>query len=91
VVELLNYLNLAFQDKRAYLKLINVPIIMYVAQQAKGMGVEPKEFAEKIDSFFMDVQSGKNDEYSIACQQGSAKKANVQTRLSNMSKILGDK
>jgi len=90
VLELLSYLNLAFPDKRAYLKLINVPIIMYVAQQAKGNGLDAKEFGEKVDEFFLGVKEGEHEDYSLACQQGSAKKANVQARLASMSEILGN-
>ncbi|MDR2572283.1 MAG: DUF262 domain-containing protein [Oscillospiraceae bacterium] len=88
VVALLSYLNMAFPDKRAYLKLISVPIIMYVAQQAKERGMEPKDFAEKIDDFFLGLKEGQHEDYNVAMRQGSAKKANVQARLASMSKIL---
>jgi len=88
IVELISYVNTAFPDKRAYLKLINVPIIMRVAQKAKAQGMDAKDFGEKIDEFFVDVKDGKNEEYSTACQAGSAKKANVQARLKSMMKVL---
>jgi hypothetical protein len=87
LVDLLSYVNQAFPYKRAYLKIINIPIIMRVAQDAKNM-VDAKEFGEMVDKFFLEIQSGKHEEYSLACQQGSAKKANVQARLASMLKIL---
>ena len=89
IVELLGYLDNAFPEKRAYLKLINVPVIMYAAQQAKGNGLDAKDFGEKVDEFFLAVKEEKNEEYSTAMRQGSAKKANVQTRRDSILKILG--
>ena len=88
IVELLSYLNNAFVDKRAYLKLINIPIIMYAAQKAKEKGMKPEKFGEKVDEFFLAVKEDKNEDYSIAMRQGSAKKANVQIRRDSMLKIL---
>ena len=88
IVELLSYLNNAFPDKRAYLKLISVPIIMYTAQKAKEKGMDAQEFGEKVDEFFLEVKEERNEEYSTAMRQGSAKKANVQIRRDSMLKIL---
>jgi pyruvate-formate lyase-activating enzyme len=61
---------------------------MRAAELAKNNGMNEKEFGQRIDEFFVDVKAGKNEEYNLACQQGSAKKANVQSRLSCMSRIL---
>ena len=88
VVGLLSYLNMAFPDKRAYLKLISVPIIMNVAKKAKTKGMDAKDFGEKVDNFFLEMKEGKHEDYNLACRSGSAKKANVQARLASMSKIL---
>jgi len=88
IVELLSYLNNAFPDKRAYLKLINVPVIMYAAQKAKEKSMDPQEFGEKVDEFFLEVKEERNEEYSVAMRQGSAKKANVQARRDGILTIL---
>jgi len=88
VVDTINFMNTAFPNKRSYLKLINLPIIMRVAELAKNNGMDEKVFGQKIDEFFVDVKAGKDEEYNLACQQGSAKKSNVKSRLFAMSKIL---
>ena len=90
VTELLNYIYEAITEKRAYLKLIHLPVMLYVAQQAMENAVLAESLLEAFDNFFMEIIDGKNEEYSFACQQGSAKKANVQLRQKNMSKILDD-
>ena len=88
VSDLLDYLFETITAKRAYLKLIHLPTILYVAQQAINKRIKPEALLEAFDNFFIDVNNGNNPEYSLACQQGSAKKVNVQSRLKNMSKIL---
>lgn len=89
IEELLDYISEAISEKRAYLKVIHLPIMLFVAQKAKEVGTGTETFAEKLDNFFLEIGNDKAHEYSIACQQGVAKKANVQTRFESMLEILG--
>ena len=84
--DILDYLYFAIPEKRAYLRAVHVPIIMHVARKAKNAGVMQLEFGEKLDNFFL----SRNEEYAAASLQGSARKANIQTRVRIMSEILND-
>lgn len=88
VESIFDYLDKAIEKKRAYLKLINMPSLMYVAKEAMDKGMEPPTFGEKVDNFFHDVKTGLNPDYQAACMSGSVKKANIQTRVELLSKIL---
>ena len=82
--KLLDYLHSAITEKRPYLRLMHVPVIMHLAQQAMAKKMAPELFGTKLDNFFM----SKNEEYKEASMQGSSKKANIQTRVRTMSSIL---
>ena len=88
--QLLDYLFEAIPKKFGYLKQIHIPIIMRVAEKAMASKMPANDFKDRLDIFFMDYEEGKQEEYAVACRQGSAKKANVQTRLQVMSGILKD-
>ena len=83
VVEVMEYLDAALPEKRQYLKKLHVPVVMYVAQQAKENGVSPAEFGARLDAFF--ETAAENAEYVEACTSGSAKRSNVQTRVRILS------
>jgi hypothetical protein len=91
VASILDYLDTAIEKKRAYLKLINMPIMMFVAKKAIDKGMEPNTFGERVDEFFHDVKTIPNHDYQIACMSGSAKKANIQQRVDLLSTILDTK
>jgi hypothetical protein len=86
VKKVLDYLQLAMPKKRAYLKIVHMPIMMHVAQKAMEQDIAPDSFGRRLDNFF----TSNNEEYKGACRQGSAKKTNVQIRVNTMSAILGD-
>ena len=88
VVKILNYLDEAIPQKTAYLRIIHIPSIMFIAQQAKEKGIQPADFGKRLFDFFM--TTARDSEFTAACQQGSAKKTNVQTRVRLMNQILGD-
>jgi hypothetical protein len=80
------YLDYAFPEKRAYLKKMQVPIVLYVAETARLKGLPPAEFAQKLDDFFRTPEI--NSEYFSLCQSGSAKRSNVQARVRILSEII---
>ena len=86
ITAILDYLNKAIPEKRAYLKKVHIPVVMYVAQLAKEKGMVPEEFAARLDGFFDNLPD--DGEYMNACRSGSAKRASVQTRMQLMSKML---
>ncbi|MDR2649783.1 MAG: hypothetical protein LBB94_08740, partial [Clostridiales bacterium] len=88
IASMFNYLNEALPEKRAYLKKVHIPVVMYVAQAAIEKGVKPKEFGLRLDEFFENLPY--DGEYMDACRSGSAKRASVQTRVQIMSEMLND-
>lgn len=83
---LLDYLDEALPEKRAYLKKVHIPVVMYVAQLAKGKGTDAEEFGLRLDTFF--ERLSEDGVYMAACRSGSAKRASVQTRVQFMSEML---
>ena len=84
IVTVLDYLDIAITGKRLYLRLMHVPPIMYLAQQAIDKNIDPTEFGERLDQFF----TSPSNEFKEACLHGSSKKANVQARIEIMSRFL---
>ena len=44
ITALLDYLDETISEKRAYLKKVHIPIVLYVAQLAKEKDISPEEF-----------------------------------------------
>ena len=86
VLELMDYLCNVMTTGRAYLKLIHVPTIMYVAQQALSKQIDADLLADKFDDFFMNI----SEEYISACRQNAYTKHNVHLRTEMMLSILED-
>jgi hypothetical protein PPSC2_p0321 len=86
ITALLDYLDEAISEKRAYLKKVHIPIVLYVAQLAKEKDISPEEFGLRLDAFFENLPD--DGEYMAACRSGSAKRTNVQTRMQIMSEML---
>lgn len=82
----MDYLDVALTEKRKYLKKVHVPVVLYVAQEAKEKGITPEDFGMRLDAFFENLDP--DGDYMTACQSGSAKRNNVQQRVKLMSKIL---
>jgi len=84
--KLLDYLVEVFPMQENYLKKsINVPVIMYVAQQAMDSKVTDEELKKKLDKFY----EAPTKEYVEASQTRTADKGNVSKRLSALQKALG--
>ena len=83
---LLDYLNEAIPEKRAYLKKVHVSVVLHVAQLAKEKGIAAEEFGARLDSFFEYLPD--DGAYMAACRSGSAKRVNVQMRVQIMSEML---
>ena len=83
---LLDYLDAAFPAKRQYFKKAHIPVALHVAKQAMAKGVSAVDFCARLDDFFAYLDP--EGEYMAACKSGSAKRANVQTRVRIMSRIL---
>ena len=86
IMTVLDYLDQSFTDKRQYFKKVHIPITLYIATQALTKGITPADFGALLDAFFKNLTP--DSEYMIACQSGSSKRTNVQTRLRIMSEIL---
>jgi hypothetical protein len=86
ITALLDYLDEALPEKRAYLKKVHIPVVLYVAQLAKEKEIASEEFGLRLDAFFENLSDG--GEYMAACRSGSAKRTNVQTRVQIMSAML---
>jgi hypothetical protein len=86
VAALLDYLDVALPEKRAYLKKVHIPVVLYVAQLAIEKDIAPEEFGLRLDAFFENLPG--DGEYMAACRSGSAKRTNVQTRVQLMSGML---
>ncbi|MDR2524761.1 MAG: DUF262 domain-containing protein [Oscillospiraceae bacterium] len=86
----LDYLDAAIEEKRQYLKLVHLPMVLLVAKQAREKEMPCDEFAARLDAFFEGLDE--NGEYMAACKSGSAKRGNVQTRVTIMEDaVLGRK
>lgn len=88
ITGVLNYLDDAFTEKRAYLKKVHIPVVLYIAQQAKEKGISPEDFGARLDTFFEELPD--DGDYMIACRSGSSKRASVQSRVNIMNEILED-
>lgn len=76
----LNYLNEAFPSKEKFLKKINIPMVVMVADLAITKGIAAYDFCNWLRYFFI----SKKEEYSQFCSSGSIKKEKVLGRLSIM-------
>lgn len=86
ITALFDYLDEAISEKRAYLKKVHIPIVLYVAQLAKEKDISPEEFGLRLDAFFENLPD--DGEYMAVCRSGSTKRTNVQTRMQIMSEML---
>jgi hypothetical protein len=86
ITAMLDYLDEAISEKRAYLKKVHIPVVFYVAQLATEKDIVPEEFGLRLDAFFENQPD--DGEYMAACRSGSAKRTNVQTRVQIMSGML---
>lgn len=57
-----------------------------MANKALVKGIAPADFGALLDAFFENLDP--DSEYMAACQSGSSKRTNVQTRVKIMSEIL---
>jgi hypothetical protein len=72
----LDYLNSAFNEKTIYLKKAHLPMIYVCAREAINDRIDPAKFKAIIDSFFATTIP----EYKKASDNGTASRANVNTR-----------
>lgn len=79
LLEIIDYLDDAFDEKEKLLKKINVPMVVIMADIAIKEEIEPDEFHDWFLYFFVS-----NKEYSQYCSSGSIKKEKVLGRLTTM-------
>ena len=79
LLEIIDYLDEAFDEKEKLLKKINVPMVVIMADIAIKEEIEPDEFHDWFLYFFVS-----NKEYSQYCSSGSIKKEKVLGRLTTM-------
>lgn len=80
----LDYMNVAFAEKKQFLKKAHLPMISICAHLAIENGVNPSEFDKIIEEFF----AKNNPQYKKACDNGTASKSNVNIRLNIMKKFF---
>ena len=86
VIRVLNYLDIALLEKRQYLKKVHMPIVIFVAEKAMQRNIAAETFGIILDDFFAALPE--NAEYVAACKSGSAKRTNIQFRITEMLRIL---
>lgn len=79
LLEIIDYLDDAFDEKEKLFKKINVPMVVIMADIAIKEEIEPDEFHDWFLYFFVS-----NKEYSQYCSSGSIKKEKVLGRLTTM-------
>lgn len=79
LLEIIDYLDEAFDEKEKMLKKINIPMAIIKADIAIKEEIEPNEFHDWFLYFFVS-----NKEYSQYCSSGSIKKEKVLGRLTTM-------
>jgi len=80
ITKIVDFLNEVFDEKYKYLKKVNIPVILKVAETALQDNVTEKNFWLWIDRFYELLQP--ESEYTLTCTSNSAKKGNVQKRYS---------
>ena len=79
LLEIIDYLDEAFDEKEKLLKKINVPMVVIMADIAIKEEIEPNEFHDWFLYFFVSCK-----DYSQYCSSGSIKKEKVLGRLTTM-------
>ncbi len=79
LLEIIDYLDEAFDEKEKLLKKINIPMVMLLADIAIKEEIEPNEFHDWFLYFFVSCK-----DYSQYCSSGSIKKEKVLGRLTTM-------
>jgi DNA-binding transcriptional MerR regulator len=82
----IDFLDKSFDKKRKYLKKIHLPMLYQVVATAREKQITPEYFGLWADEFFKNLD--KESAYSQASQSGSAKKENVQKRLTEIKKAF---
>jgi len=81
-----DYLDKAYTEKTTYLKKAHLPMVYVCAQKALKSNLPPEKFKEVIDAFF----ASNNEEYKKAGDNGTASKANVNTRIRLMVEFFNN-
>lgn len=79
LLEIIDYLDEAFDEKEKTLKKINIPMVVLMADVAIKEEIEPNEFHDWFLYFFVSCK-----DYSQYCSSGSIKKEKVLGRLTTM-------
>ena len=79
LLEIIDYLDEAFDEKEKMLKKINIPMVVLMADVAIKEEIEPNEFHDWFLYFFVSCK-----DYSQYCSSGSIKKEKVLGRLTTM-------
>lgn len=79
LLEIIDYLDDAFDEKEKMLKKINIPMAIMMADIAIKQEIEPNEFHDWFLYFFVSCK-----DYSQYCSSGSIKKEKVLGRLTTM-------
>ncbi len=82
----LEYVNKVFLAKTKFLKKANVAVIFKVAEMAMENNIDPQDFFVWASDFFTSQKAG--SEYSRTVSAGSARKENVQQRLTVLTKAF---
>ncbi len=85
ILEITDYLNRTFLEKKSYLKKSSIPVIFEIAGRYKD-SISEYDFALQTDKFFNSVPEA----YSEACKAGNAKESSVRVRIEELERFLLD-
>lgn len=77
IMEIIEYLGEAFEEKHKFLKKSNIPMVIVLAKLALENDISPEDFREFIDDFSEDT----SEEYISCTGSGNIKKAKTTGRL----------
>ena len=88
LVTIMDYLEKGFEKKEKFMKKINIPMFIYMADEAMDRDIAAEEFYKWFKEFADNYKP--NDEYSQYCSTGSIKKEKVLGRLEVLKKSFND-
>ena len=81
---IIEYLENAFDQKEKFMKIVNIPIFIYMADEAINNGIKAEDFYKWFEIFA--DKYNPDCAYAQYCSTGSIKKEKVEGRISVMNK-----
>ena len=88
LLKIVKYLEDGFDQKEKFMKVVNIPIFMYMADEAINNDIKAEDFYKWFEVFA--DKYNPDCAYAQYCSTGSVKKEKVEGRISVMSKDFRD-